>query len=95
MARRKQNKKKQKSNIDLQVVELIVVSILLAILIYAKTGYIGENLSPFLGGLLGWIKYIIPVGTMLLAIYIACNEEKGYVNKKLILYLVLILFCYH
>ena len=91
MARRKQNKKKQKSNIDLQVVELIVVSILLAILIYAKTGYIGENLSPFLGGLLGWIKYIIPVGTMLLAIYIACNEEKGYVNKKLILYLVLIL----
>ena len=42
---------RQKSNQlgkEIQVVILIVISIVLGVLIYSKTGYIGENLSPFL-----------------------------------------------
>lgn len=48
MSRRRKSKKNLKSNIELQVVSLIILSILLAILIYTKSGYIGENLSPIL-----------------------------------------------
>ena len=61
MAKAKKSKKKQKkSNLDVAVVVMIVISILLAVLIYAESGYIGEHLSPMLGGLFGFIKYIIP-----------------------------------
>ena len=38
------------------------------ILIYTKSGYLGEHLSPMLGGLIGSIKYIIPIGTFLISI---------------------------
>ena len=61
MSRGKRSKKKNKTILNIQVVALIVASILLGILIYTKSGYIGENLSPILGGIMGWIKYIIPV----------------------------------
>ena len=62
--------------LDLQVVTLIIASILLTILIYTKAGYIGQTLSPILGGIMGWIKYIIPVGTFAIAIFLACDEDK-------------------
>lgn len=45
---RGRRKKEISSNLDFQVVSLIVLSILLAILIYTKSGYIGETLSPIL-----------------------------------------------
>ena len=45
---RGKRKKQETKNIDIQVVLLVVISIILAILIYAKSGSIGENLSPFL-----------------------------------------------
>ena len=67
------NKRRKKNNVDknLAVVVMIVVSILLAVLIYTKSGWMGEHLSPTLGGLMGWMKYILPIGTFILAIYIA------------------------
>jgi len=46
MARRKS--KKNEADINIKVVLLIVISIILAILIYTKSGYIGENLTPVL-----------------------------------------------
>ena len=48
---------------------MFLISILLAILIYTKSGYIGEHLSPILGGIMGAIKYIIPIGMLFIAIY--------------------------
>lgn len=48
MSRGRRSKKNLTSNIEFQVVSLIIISILLAILIYTKSGYIGENLSPLL-----------------------------------------------
>ena len=83
--------KKKNHNIDLQVVSLIIISILLAILIYARTGYIGENLSPILGGIIGWIKYIIPVGTFIIALYVAYGEGGQGIKKRLIPYAILLI----
>lgn len=91
MPRGRRSKKKNRSKLDLQVVTLIIASILLAVLIYAKTGYIGETLSPILGGIMGWIKYIIPIGTFAIAIFLACDEDKENFIKKIIQYAVLLL----
>lgn len=91
MAKAKKSKKKQKkSNLDVAVVVMIVISILLAVLIYAESGYIGKHLSPMLGGLFGFIKYIIPVGTFAIGIYLA-YDDKEYFMSKLIQYLIVIL----
>ena len=91
MPRGRRSKKKSRSIVDLQVVTLIVVSILLAVLIYTKAGFIGETLSPILGGIMGWIKYIIPVGTFAIAIFLACDEDKENFVKKILQYAVLLL----
>lgn len=82
MSRGKRSKKKNGTMLDLQVVTLIIASILLTILIYTKAGYIGQTLSPILGGIMGWIKYIIPVGTFAIAIFLACDEDKDNFMKK-------------
>ena len=82
---KKGRKKKQTNRIDLAVVVMIVASILLAVLIYAKSGFLGEHLSPALGGIMGSIKYIIPIGTFALAIYMAYDKDNSLV-KKLIQY---------
>ena len=91
MSRGKRSKKKNRTMLDLQVVTLIVLSILLAILIYTKAGYIGETLSPILGGIMGWIKYIIPIGTFAIAIFLACDEDKDNFMKKILQYAVFLL----
>ena len=81
--------RKKKNNIDknLLVVIMIIVSLLLAVLIYAQSGWMGEHLSPMLGGIMGWIKYIIPVGTLFIAIKIA-TDDKEYLSKKMINYVI-------
>ena len=87
MAKKGKRAKKSKDKLDINVavVFLFLISILLAILIYTKSGYIGEHLSPILGGIMGAIKYIIPIGTFLIAIYMT-TEDKDYLISKLIQY---------
>ena len=53
MAKRGRKKKKQQVNINVVVAVMIIASILLAVLIYTNSGFIGEHLSPFLGGIMG------------------------------------------
>ena len=83
MAKRgKKSKKKQRNvGIDLAVVSMIIISILLVVLIYANSGNVGKVLSPMLGGIMGWIKYILPIGTFTIAIAIAC-DRKNYLSSK-------------
>ncbi len=78
-------KKKNRIDIDLAVVSMIILSILLAVLIYTSSGYIGKTLSPMLGGIMGWMKYILPVGTFAIAINLAC-ETKDSLSPKLVQY---------
>ena len=84
--------KKKDNNVkdNIAVVVLIVVSILLVILIYSNSGYLGQTLSPILGGLIGWIKYVLPIGTFLVAISIATKKTENIITK-LIQYGVLLL----
>ena len=91
MSRGKRSKKKNRTMLYLQVVTLIIASILLTILIYTKAGYIGQTLIPILGGIMGWIKYIIPVGTFAIAIFLACDEDKDNFMKKILQYAVFLL----
>ena len=86
MAKRgRRAKKTSKFDINVAVVFMFLISILLAILIYTKSGYIGKHLSPILGGIMGVIQYIIPIGTFLIAIYMT-TEDKDYLVSKLIQY---------
>ena len=81
MAKRGRKKKKQQVNINVVVAVMIIASILLAVLIYTNSGFIGEHLSPFLGGIMGYIKYFLPVGVFILAIYIAYQGETSWSKK--------------
>ena len=90
--KRKYQKRKKDDSLDLKVIGTIIISILLAILIYANSGTLGSKLSDFLGGMMGWIKYILPIGTFAIAIKIACNEkEDEYITHKLIQYAILLI----
>ena len=91
MPRGRRSKKKNRSKLDLQVVTLIVASILLGVLIYTESGDIGKYLGPVLGGIMGWIKYIIPIGTFAIAIFLASDEDKESFMKKIMQYAVLLL----
>ena len=89
---RKAKKKSRKNsgvNIDLAVICLFVLSILLFVLIYGEKGAIGEILSPLLGGIIGAIKYLIPVGLFAMSISIA-KDSKSYVTSKIIEFIILI-----
>ncbi len=78
-------KKKKTSNIDLAVIGTLVTGVLLTILIYAETGTLGEVLSPVLGGIIGIIKYVVPLGIIGIAICLAKND-KDYLFSKICQY---------
>ena len=83
-------KRKKKSGLNLSVIIMFILSILFLILIYTNSGYIGEHLSPMLGGIMGWIKYIIPIGMFLITIHMV-SKDKEYLISKLIQYVILLM----
>jgi len=89
MAKRGRKSKKTK-NIDILVISTIVLSVLAIVLIYTKSGYIGSALSDICGGMLGWLKYILPIGSLIIGINIALNK-KGTISGKLTLYFICIM----
>ena len=91
MARKKRYKKRKKaSKIDLAVVGMMIFSILLAVLIFGKSGYIGNTLSEVFGGMMGIIKYILPIGIFAIAVKIACTDNE-YLTSKLLKYGIFII----
>jgi len=83
-------KKEPKVSIDVAVVVMLLISVLLAVLIYTQSGFLGEHLSPALGGVMGFIKYIIPIGTFAIAIYLA-YDKKDYLITKLMQYAIFLI----
>ena len=83
-------KRKKKSGLNLSVIIMFILSILFLILIYTNSGYIGEHLSPILGGIMGWIKYIIPIGMFLITIHMV-SKDKEYLVSKLVQYAILLM----
>ncbi|MBR6504751.1 MAG: hypothetical protein IKT41_03460 [Clostridia bacterium] len=90
MAKRGRRKKRKQNKVDLAVITMIVVSILLMFLIYSQSGVLGNTLSHILGGIMGWIKYLLPIGIFAIAIYIACDERE-YLMSKLVQYSIFLL----
>ncbi len=97
MAKRKYKKrkttkatKKRASSTDLLIVGLIILSILLCVLIYGKSGVIGIKLNEILGGMMGIIKYILPIGIFAISIKLACADNE-YITSKLLQYAVLLI----
>lgn len=90
-SRRKTSKKSRKTaDTDLVVISLIIFSVLLAVLIYTNAGTVGRTINPLLGGLVGSIKYILPVGLFVVAVSFA-KEKSDYLFSKISKYLILIL----
>ncbi len=92
MAKRgkKYKKKKTASKIDITIIVLIVLSILTAVLIYTKSGVIGQKLNEVLGGIFGIMQYVLPIGIFFVAIKLAC-EEKEEMTSKLIQYTIAVI----
>ena len=83
-------KKKTKQDAYIHAIIIMIFSILLAVLIYIQSGYIGEHLSPMLGGIMGWIKYLVPIGAFIVGITLI-KERKEFVMPKILQYFVIIL----
>ena len=65
---------------------MVVCGILLFLLIYAEAGSIGNVISPILGGVIGKIKYVIPIGFFVIGINIMKRREKYNLSSKLSLF---------
>ncbi len=86
----KRTTRKQASKLDMAIVILFILSILSAVLIYTKSGIVGVKLTEVLGGLMGIIRYVIPVGIFALAIKIAC-EDSYELSYKLVQYVIFLI----
>ena len=75
--------------LDSKVIIMFLVSILSFVLIYFKSGAIGEGLSNVLGGIFGIVKYLIPVATFAIAINLV-RDDKDYLISRLVEYGVII-----
>ena len=93
MAKRKsKGKRTKKQSIDLGLIITIILSILLTVLIYTESGYIGMVLSDFFGGMFGVIKYVVPIGAFAVAIKMACKDDEGYISSRIFQYGLLLIF---
>ena len=81
--KRQATNQRKASKIDLAIVATICLSILLMVLIYTKSGYLGVWVNDFLGGMFGWLKYILPIGSMLIAVNMACKNNEILSNKMM------------
>ena len=101
MARRKRKYTKRKSSyntrnssnndINIMVIGTIIFSFILAVILYTNSGAVGQKLNEVFGGLIGILRYVLPVGSFIIAIKMAVNEEEDYVTKKLVQYSILII----
>lgn len=80
--KRKYNKKAKKSqSIDWISIASVILSIALGAFIYTRSGYVGEGLSDVLGGMMGWLKYIFPLGLLAISIKVAGDKLESLTVK--------------
>ena len=91
MAKKRRYKKSKKtaSKLDLAVVTIIMLSILLAVLIYTKSGVVGVKLNEILGGMFGIMQYILPIGGFAIGIKLA-TDGRDTLTSKLIQYAIFV-----
>ena len=72
----KRGRKKKRDNANISIITIVIFSVLLGVLIYNQSGIMGQQISSILSGVMGFIKYIVPIGTFLIAIYKLCNKKE-------------------
>ena len=85
----KPTKKSFNISSEMMIIIMIIVGIMSGVLIYTGAGQVGAILSPVLGGLVGIIKYVIPIGIIVMALSLI-KEDSEYVSTKVIQFLVFI-----
>ena len=93
MAKKRRKKAPVKSSSlspEMIIILIMLASILLGILIYTSAGQIGSFISPLFGGLVGVIKYIIPIGMFITALSLM-RENSDFVTTKVTQFLVFII----
>ena len=75
---------------EMVIMIMFLVGILLGVLIYTNAGQVGRFVSPLFGGLVGIIKYVIPVGIIVIAISLI-REERAFVTTKITQFIIFIL----
>ena len=91
--KRKTSKRRNNKEIDsdIAVILLIVLGIVSCIVLYFNGGSVGEVISPFLGGCLGKIKYIIPIA-IFGAAYAIARDNGTFIKSKIFQILLLLGF---
>ena len=80
--KRKYNKKTKKTqSIDWISVASVILSIVLGAFVYTRSGYVGAGLSDVLGGMMGWLKYIFPLGLLAISIKVAGDKLESLTVK--------------
>ena len=87
----KRKKSSNNQDLNLNIIGTIIFSILLAVLLYTNSGEVGQKLNEVLGGLMGILRYVLPIGTFTIAIKMACKDEDDYVTRKLVQYAVMLI----
>ena len=83
------SKKKTSLSPEMVIIIMIIVGIMSGVIIYTGAGQVGAVLSPLFGGLLGIIKYVIPVGIIVAALSLM-REDSDYVTTKLTQFIIFI-----
>lgn len=83
-------KKKTNMKVNTQLLIMILFSIVLGILTYARQGEIGIIISNFLGGVFGIIKYFLPIALCLYTIFLM-SEKQTKVSSKLLIFFIFFL----
>ena len=89
--RRKSKNTSKSQELNLNIIGTIIFSVLLAVLLYMNSGEIGQKLNEVLGGLMGVLRYVLPIGTFAIAIKMACKDEEDYVTKRLVQYAIMLI----
>jgi len=91
-------KKKKKTTVksisrispEMMIILMFLIGIMLGVIIYTGAGQVGAFLSPLFGGMVGIIKYIIPVGIIITALSLI-REDSSYVSTKLTQFIIFII----
>lgn len=97
MGRRKKRstKKSTKNNLEkeLKFVFGLILGILFTVIIYGKSGVLNKEFEPILSGILGPIKYILPIGILYFTLSDVVKEEAETNSRLKLFMLVILLLC--
>ena len=88
--RRYKKSKNRASRLDLAVITIMMLSILLGVLIYTKSGVLGIKLNDILGGMFGIMQYVLPIGGFVISIKLACEGSET-LNSKMLQYAIFVI----